>query len=300
MGSLIIDEILPARISITQTGLSGTRTARAPWRNWPAAVLELMGTPVYFNGSFQLIGQETWPGIPTLLVDSVDVEGMGATKKSTWFDGYNCEFARLTINYKVPEFKDDKDENGDPATYLIESLDYGVEIAVVPVLVVDKADAVKLAADAQTLLDSYQGSSVPRSVQNAAQAVANQTPKKKTVKKHIRIPSVTYKVTMPQVAELPSDEIQAAVGRVNKTQIFGGASGTVLFDGPNAERESAFFTRRFWRVSYQFIYQPFGWNNVLHPDTLKWVTAKAAGSQNDPYESTEMRRLFPAPYRVRR
>lgn len=303
MSNLIIDEINYASVQIGQDGLSGTRYPRCRWEDWPAVVTGLMGTPVFFGGLFMLLGRQNWPGMPTLKVDNVTVKGMGATVASTWYAGPNYEFAELTVNYKVPKDEDDKNENGDAATYLVEELDYSVEIIQVPVQVVDQQDLAKLQKDADELFaeqakrlpsSDEQGNPIPLPPKPIVQPQAV----KKTVKRNIRIPTITYKTTIPRLVELP-DKIQSHVGKINNRKIFGGAPGTVLFDGPSASRESAFFTQRFWKVDYQFIYQPHGWNNILHPDTLKWVPAKGVASDNDPYEHADLRKLYPKPYTVR-
>lgn len=292
------------KISIGQDGMTAVRQLMATWNDWPSTVLSLMGTPVFFNGTFMMVGRQQYPGIPTLSVDSIDVEGKGRNSRSSIGAGWNCTNALFTVNYAVPKEEDDKDENGDPATYLVESLDYAVEIVVAPVQVVDQQDLAKLQKNADQLW-AEQVKAAPSSNPDGSPAllppkpIANAQAIKKTVKRHIRVPSITYKVTIPRLAELPSRPIQKCIGRINKTQIFGGEPGHVLFDGPSAERESAFFTQRFWRVNYQFIYQPFGWNNTLHPDTLLWVPAKAIGADNDPYEARELKQLFPKPYVVR-
>ncbi len=303
MSSLIIDEIDSPSIQIGQDGMTGTRTARCHWDNWMRVVLDLMGTPVFSNGSFFLLGRDSFPGIPTMMVDSVSVKGMGATRKSTWASGSRWTYANLTVQYKVPKDEDEKDENEDPATYLVEELDYSVEIIQVPVKVVDKQDVAKLQKDADELW-AEQAAKLPSSNPDGSptaippKPVVNGEAVAKTIKRNIRIPTITYKTTMPRLFKLP-DKIQGTVGKVNNRKIFGGAPGTVLFDGPSASRESAFFTQRFWKVDYQFIYQPHGWNNILHPDTLKWVPAKGVASDNDPYEYADLRKLYPTPYSVR-
>lgn len=303
MSSRIIDEIEPATITIGQDGMNGTRVARCRWEDWTQTVLDLMGTPVFYGGAFYLLGRQNYPGIPTMLVDSVTVKGMGATRKSTWGQGGRWTYGNLTINYKIPKSEDDKDENGDPATYLVEELDYNVEIIQVPVKVVDQQDLAKLRKNAEQLWQE-QVRQAPSSNADGSPAplpprpIVNPEAVMKTVKRNIRIPTITYKTTMPRLPVLP-DKIQSHVGKINNRQIFGGALGTVLFDGPSASRESAFFTQRFWKVDYQFIYQPHGWNNILHPDTLQWVPAKGVASDNDPYEYADLRKLYPTPYKVR-
>lgn len=296
MASAIIDEIEGSgKFKIGQDGMAGTRIARCLWENWPAAIYELMGTPLVYGGTIVIVGRQHWPGIPILQVDSIDVEGQGRMKKTTWGQGPGYKYGKLTINYKTQIDEDDENpDGGEPGTYLIESLDYSVEIAVIPVLVVDDVDPEKAEKPADDVY--YPGGVVPK---DDPDVIANAEKRKKTVKRHVRIPTITYQTTLPRVPNLPYEAIRTACGRVNKTQIFGGAPGTVLFDGPQAERESAFFTARFWRVQYKFLYQPFGWNNTLHPDSLKWVPAKGNGSENDPYLGYELKNLFPAPYRVR-
>lgn len=301
MSSLIIDELGGSgKLNAGIDGMSGTRIARCLWLNWPATVMDLMGVPVFYAGYLQIIGRQTWPGLPLLQVNSIDVEGMGKMHGSNWYQGPSYEFAKLTINYKVNENEDDKDENGNPSPYLIESLDYGVDIAVVPVVVVDEADKVKLEQSSKDAWKNQPLSNPDGSPRLPVPiAPANKTPRKKTLKRHIRIPTITYKVTIPRYPNLPNEAIQDCLGRVNDKTIFGGVPGTVLFDGPNAERESIFFQQRFWRITYQFMYQPFGWNHQLHPETLQWVPAKGLGSDRDPYENARLQNLFPAPYRVR-
>jgi len=261
-----------------------------------------MGVLVIYGNAAYIVGRQNWPGVPALLVDSVTVEGLGKMLNSSWAYGPRYKWAKVTVDYKIPEHEDDKNDDGQPATYLIESLDYNVEIAVIPVQVVDDVDKKKIEEDAAAFKERIKN--LPSSNEDGSPFPippnpANIEPKKKTVKRHIRIPTVTYTVTIPRAGFLPNEQIQAAVGKVNSKQIFGAAPGTVLFDGPNAERESQFLTARTWKIKYNFIYQPFGWNNILHPDTLKWVPCIAAGSDNPPYESYNLANVVPPPYSVR-
>jgi len=306
MSSLIIDEIKGSGpISITQKGITASRIARCRWDDWPQVVSDLMGVLIVFGNNAMIIGTQTYPGLPALLVDSVEISGMGKMLNSSWGWGPRYDYAKLDIAYKVPEFQDDKDENGQPATYLIESLDYSVEIATVPVKVPDVVNKKKVEEDAGDALERAYAAQVANSQNPPPGATppepANDDKEKKTkiVKRHIRIPTITYTVTIPKSRILPADQIRLNVGKVNKSSIFGGPRGTVLFDGPNAERESAFLGDRTWRIKYQFIYQPHGWNNMLNPETLKWVPCIAVGADNAPYEFADLKKIFPSPYTVR-
>lgn len=294
MSSLIIDEIEKSgTFQISQDGMTGNRVARVDWDNWAQAVLDLMGVPVVFGQTVIWVGRQSWPGIPALQVDTVQVEGMGKNLKSTWEDGPRFEFAKLSVGYKIPEFEDKEDENGNPAQYLIESLDYSVELAVVPVMTVDNVDTAKLARE-----PGYDYREVPILNENP-QNVSGGLPMKSQQKRHIRIPTITYTVTMPRLRTIPHSTMQASLATVNKTKIFGGEPGTVLFDGPQADRESAFFSARYWKLTYKFLYQRFGWNKQMDPLTMKWVPAQALGAENAPYLIREHRDLFPEPYTPR-
>lgn len=296
MSAFIIDEIMGSgtgRFQISQDGMTGTRIARCYWADWPTVVINLMGTPVVFGQTVIWVGRQHWPGIPALQIDTVDVEGLGKQLSSTWEDGPRFEYAKVTAQYKVPEFEDNEDENGNPAQYLIESLDYSVELMVVPVLTVDNVDTAKMAREGQ-----YDYRETPI-LNEAPQNLSGSPQLKAQQKRHIRVPTITYTVTMPRLATIPHSTMQASLATVNKTKIFGGEPGTVLFDGPQADRESAFFSARYWRLTYKFLYQRFGWNKQIDPNTLKWVPAQALGAENAPYLIREHRDLFPEPYTPR-
>lgn len=296
MSALIIDEVQGSgKFQISSDGMTGTRICRSLWANWPSVVLDLMGTPVLFGQTIVWVGRGSWPGIPTLQVETIEVEGQGKSLKSNWEDGPKYDFAKFTIGYKIPEFEDNKNEAGQPAQYLIESLDYSVELAVVPVMTVDNVDTTK--TDNPDAYPYYK--TEPILAEEPAAPPAAAVPTKATTKRHVRIPTITYTVTMPRLATIPHSTMQASLATVNKTKLFGGQPGTVLFDGPQADRESAFFSARYWRLTYKFIYQRFGWNMQLDPNTLKWVPAQALGAENAPYPARELRDLFPAPYTPR-
>lgn len=245
---------------------TGTRLAEVDDAELGQAIQWLLGD-VYIapSGTEQVLNADEWPGIPYLRANKIAVSGIGtfcATSRE-WEEGISYEKWKLSISYKTAEYNEEDDESdGGPedATHLIQSLDYGVEILSVPM---------KIGSSSTPLAD------------------------RKDAVRHIRLPTIIYQATIPKVRRPDWNAVRTKVGCVNSDIIFGGAVGTVLFDGPHAEREIKIFSKPFWKVSYKLIYNKHGWNKQLNPDSLLWEDAwdKAAGT-TPPYESAALRPLL--------
>lgn len=237
---------------------------------------QLMGYAYRIGDNIIRVGAYPHPFLPGLRVKSVEAMPIGKRPAATWSTGGGADHYKLTVNYAIPTWNDDdEDDNDDPENddspepsqlYLTQSLDYSTEILSVPTKARDYV---------------YPGmwSEV-------------------IVKKSFRIPLVAYTATYERIPKPQWATIIALVGTVSTTKMFGAPPGTILFDGAHADRTAGRgpdFTKssRFWKVAYKFLFHPQGWNNVLHPESLKWVPANSVdGAGNLPYETNDLKQLF--------
>jgi hypothetical protein len=240
--------------------VTGTRVAEVSWAEMLDAVKYFLGAVVIAPDGVEIIySGDAWPGIPNLTAQSVDVEPRGKTGNSEWSEAIiPATRARLRIAYDTSRGGlQTGGSNGGPEdeVYLVESVDYSCEVLTIPVKVVDSG-------------------------------------KEREAKRHFRIPTITYIAELPKVLRPSWSTIQDLSGKINSVAVFGGAVGTVLFDGPKLNRtidQSGNFS---WHAVYKFVYNKFGWNNQLHPDTLEWVAATAVSGANTIYESADLSALW--------
>lgn len=238
--------------------ISGVRVAEVDWAQMIDAVKYFLGAIVLAPDGVEIVypGDE-WPGVANLLAASVTVKPMGKTGNSEWSSIIPATRARLTINYETSAWGSQTGGSTSPENepYLIESVDYSCEILSVPVKLTDGSNA-------------------------------------KEVKRHFRIPTITYVVEIPKIRKPNFSTIADLSGKVNSTTVFGGAAGTVLFDGPKLNREIHQTGDYAWKAVYKFVYNKHGWNNQPHPDTLAWVPHTAVASANVMYESADLTQLW--------
>jgi hypothetical protein len=83
----------------------------------------------------------------------------------------------------------------------------------------------------------------------------------------IRRGIVTMVQTRKNLASLPTGTVQGLAGCVNSLPFLSSAPGTVLFDGARADRRLTTVGAENWDMTYKFLYDPVGWNNVLQPSS---------------------------------
>jgi len=258
MAVATIEEIAEPKLSYTPEGISGTRVGKIPWVDVEDTVTDLTGGLNTYGDDAIWSSSKPWPNLSKLKVASVDVEPMGSRSANYSFhETIQFTDAKITINYETMPYEEPEDKDDDfDETYLIESLDFSVEVLVVPVKV--------------EISPGAGGGS-------------------RIVKKHIRIPTITYDVELPRVYNPQFALLRSSIGKVNTDGIFGADAETVLFDGPRASREIKYSSKsgwvRTWKLQLRFLYQQFGWNKTLDPVGLEWVDANAAGGGGEvPYE----------------
>lgn len=240
--------------------IRGTRVAEVSWAQLYDAVKFFLGAIVIANNGQEIVYPgDPWPGVPNLLASSVAVKPMGKTGNAvSWSSGVMpYERARLTIDYNTPNWGSSTGGSGSPENepYLIQNLDYSCEVLSVPVKLTDGSNT-------------------------------------KELKRHFRIPTITYTVEIPKFRNPNFTLIGDLSGKVNTVAVFGGAAGTVLFDGPKLNREVHLIGEYAWKATYKFIYNKFGWNKQIHPDTLAWVDIAALSGSNKMYETADLRQLW--------
>lgn len=268
-------------VQYTQEGITAKRVFKCPGAYMHAVALQMMGVLIQIGDQYMIVGSESYPGFPNLRVTEVEVSRLATSKHvtSTYTSGPMWEFAQLAVTYNTGVKNDKDDDNNDSPDnikYAVQSLDYSVEVLVLPVTVEDSV---------------YVGMGAPGADGMGRKNV------KRDVKRYIRIPTIAYDIKFEKIMNPTWAMFEDKIGKINTVPIGGGAIGTVLFEGVKADREITPAGDRAWGVNFKFIYQRHGWNNTIHPQTLKWVPAKSLDAQNDPYESTNLRDLIPAQFR---
>ena len=268
------------QLKLSWDGMTGVRVARqVPWGSLESVVPQILGHMIMAGEQPVIVAGEQWPGIPRLRAKSVDIRGEGQTVAQSWQLGPAYQFANLTVSYETSDNEDDEDDDDeddkDGEVQRVDQIDYDVEIMVVPMKV--KASV--------PLLPTESPSDYPGGIKYS----------EKEVKRHIRIPTITYTVTYPKVVKPPFTTIRSHIGKINSSAFLGGAAGTVLFDGPSLTRNFIPYDKKsVWKFVGKFIYQRNGWNKQLHPETLKWVDALDVGGDGatKPYETADLSQLF--------
>lgn len=252
-------------LNYSAEGLTGTRKAVVLGTDLNHAIGFLLGATQKTTTNETVVLPQPWPGIPSLFVESIRAYPEGKSGLSTWTNAVLPSTRyRLDIAYRSLSLQglsgDDK-EKPENVDYLIQEVDYSCETVIVPVKVTDtNASAVSTTRE---------------------------------VKHYIRLPKVEYSVTIPKVRYPKFDVIQDLNGKINSKVVFGGAIGTVLFDGPKLSNTISSISDPAWKFMCKFIYNKFGWNNVLHPETLKWVAAGSIdGGTTKPYDYGDLTRLW--------
>lgn len=240
--------------------ITGTRVAEVNFDEAAAAVRYFLGAIVIASGGQEIIYPgDPWPGFPTLIATSVALKPMGKTENAVDWSSEIIPHARarLTIQYSTPTWGESSGGSGGPEgePYIVEDVDYSCEVLSVPVKVTDGSNT-------------------------------------KEIKRHFRIPTITYTITIPKMRSPDWSLIRNLSGKVNSVEVFGGAAGTVLFDGPKLGREFMPDGANAWKATYKFIYNEKGWNKQLHPDTLTWVDLAALSGSNKMYTEADLRQLW--------
>jgi hypothetical protein len=250
------------KLTFGESSASGTRIAVVDAAQLFPAINFLMGyVYVDLSGKQVRLGADKWPYLPSLACTSVEVEPHGAMGLNGVGDWQNLgpyyEKAKLTVKYETLKYDEENDSNNpEDITFMTQELDYSCDILTVPMKV-------------------GSGASAP------------------TVNRHIRLPLITYTITIPQVVTPPWNLFNSLVGMVNDSTLFGGEPGTVLFDGPKVSRTVTLLGSKAWQVVLKLIYNRHGWNKTLNPNTLVWENAKDKQSGNTPpYESGPLDLLF--------
>lgn len=239
-------------------GISGTRVAEVEYAQLMDAVKFLLGSIVVATGGQEIVYTgDPWPGIPNLQAQRVSVKPMGKSGNSEWETNLPWTRARLTVQYNTPTWGAQTGSNSQPenAPYMIQDVDYSCEIFTIPIKATDGSEVAE-------------------------------------TKKSFRLPLITYTAEIPRVRFPSFSTIRTTNGKINTTPVFGGAAGTVLFDGPKLKNQLTTSGDYAWNVVFKFIYNEHGWNNILHPKTLTWVPADAISGSNKPYQTADLSALW--------
>jgi hypothetical protein len=249
-------------------GLVGRRKGRVTAAQLNHAIGYLLGAVLPTSGGYQQVSlPQSWPGIPSLMIDHVKATPHGKSGANTWSDAVlPHQFYMLDVEYKSMSLQsggggEDQQEKPENEEYLLQEVGYSCETIIVPLKVTDT---------------------------DATPATST-----KEVKHYIRLPKIEYTATIPKVRRPNFSLIQDLNGKINSKRVFGGAIGTVLFDGPSLSNTISSIGDPSWKFVMKFIYNKHGWNNMLHPVTLKWVAANSIdGGAEKMYQSADLTQLW--------
>lgn len=248
-------------------GLTGRRKGRVLASELTHAIGYLLGAVRPTSGGYQDVDlPQAWPGIPALMIDHIRATPHGKSGLSSWSSTVlPHQFYMLEVEYKSLSLQggggNNDQEKPENEEYLLQEVGYSCETIIVPLKVTD-TDA----------------------------AAATST---KEVKHYIRLPKIEYTATIPKVRRPNFSLIQDLNGKINSKKVFGGAVGTVLFDGPALSNTISSIGDPSWKFVMKFIYNKHGWNKMLHPVTLKWVNAGSVdGGTQKMYETADLTQLW--------
>ena len=269
-----IEEIKRATLSFGADEITGTRFGKVSYEDLFSAVDILMGTTLVEGDDAECVEGDVWPGIPELVVDTIQADALGATITSDWETGPKFDFAELTVGYKTKPF-----DEGEDADLLIQQLDYSVEVLVVPLKISLKGDPEGEGPDPGFVEFGPDGGPPPKGTNE------------RTVKRHIRLPTITYTMTLPRVRNPNFAALNEKIGKISSDFVLGAPAGQILFDGVNADRTLT-FRKRSWKVALKMIFNRHGWNNSIDPRTLLFRPIVAKFGDQKPYELTAMASLL--------
>ena len=216
--------------NFVRTGYStATRTLLCAWEDRIAIINQIRGGASVIGGFYYYTPSQAYPDAPSLPFDAIRVEGIaGDSGLSVGPNGMVAyKYARLRITYKTLDYI-------DGITTGTTSLDFASQMVNLP----QSTPTYKFPDG--TLLSAQDGPLVRRSIVSLVQ-------------------------TRKNLAQLPSALVQSLAGNVNSTGFLGGNPGTVLFDGARADRRLTTTGNENWDMTYKFMFDPIGWNNVLQP-----------------------------------
>lgn len=255
-------EVFPGsgKLKISGTSSSGTRLAKVSGSDLLAALRYLLPVvTIDSEGKEHRFGGDAFPNFPMLTVSEVTAEPSGAQSGEWEWSGNPLHSSyKLNITYSPQEQFQKEQDTPEGEDVLIIGVDYSVDLLSVPVRI------------PQTGSPSDKGRAV----------------------KHIRLPKVVYTLELPKVIKPKWSVINEASGTINSVAVMGCEIGTLLFDGPKLRTAINTVEPASWKVQYKFVYNKYGWNKSLNPDTLDWETVQAETGGNLPYEEYDIRNLW--------
>lgn len=217
--------------SLTGQRPSAKRIFLVDWSDWQEAVAQIYGSYQYIAGQATHTPPETFPGMPWLVAQDIQVEPFdpkspdGAGAPNT----YNMGGAKLTVTYSPIE--GDGSTGGshpdmpevDNGTYLTYSADIGAKMLSVP---------------GRTFLWS--------GLTGADRRLPDDQPMGKL------IPTEQFTLSWQRVPRPPFSQIRAKRGMVNDGEFMGFPDNNVLFLGAKLSRDFQVIDSGLWRVDYMF------------------------------------------------
>lgn len=260
-------------VSIGPGGTQAKRIFRVAWNDWQDFAEELTGGWRRVSGAYQLREPLPFPGLPNVVVDSLQVApfdarnpaGSHVSTLTRGLNEYPSAGALVTVQYKSrPDLETEDD--GDkpeiiPGTILTYRSDLGAESVTIP----GRAWNWNVAGDPKVPDDVNPG---------------------------ILMPTGSYTLHWDRVARPPWSAIRTLRGRVNDAPFYGAGAGTVLFLGARANRKFEFLRNAtLWSIEYAFTERSEPWNRFFRLETNAWTEIEDRGG-NPPYAAGDFTDLF--------
>jgi hypothetical protein len=243
--------------TFVRTGNStATRTLLCAWEDRVTIINQIRGGAMVVGGFYYYSTSQVYPDAPSLPFDSVRVEGIaGEDGLSVGRNGMVAyKYARLRITYKTLDYL-------EGVTTGTTSLEYATQIVSLP----QSVSTFKFPDG--SLLSPQDSPAIRRGI-------------------------VTIVQTRKNLAALPTALVQTLTGSVNSLPFLGSASGSVLFDGAHADRRLTTTGAENWDMTYKFLFDAVGWNNVLEPTTGSYQQIARISDSSTLYPTADLNTLL--------
>jgi len=251
----------------SRKGGTAVQKFRIAWNDINAFVREVFPS-AYVSGSYIIIPKAaSFPGKYWLIADNVSIEPFDPNYPQGLFDipNYYPTGARVTVNYKTPEFDQQNNSadgpGGQSITFVKHKVTIGGEFLTYP------SPACSWDAPSDYTLSTSPGDANRPTPRDYALAEDMQVA--------VTIPLIEHQLTWPHVAFPPWLAIRQCVGKVNAYPFAGAPAETLLFLGADGDREITNEGIRCWSLDYKLSEKnqnainpanPQGWNHFLRPD----------------------------------
>lgn len=230
------------KLDASSSGLNGVRILDCAWEDRKDAVEALLGKIVINNGVRNtILPPDQFPGWTNLEAESLSMDPIKLTGEDDIEGGAGYELARFTVNYKVLEYSQDSQDDGDSNAgqfYDTEQVDFEPSFVSVP------------------------GGTYTVGVSKALDITA------------IPVPLATRTFTKRDLATIP--DFMEFVGKVNDSAFPPGrtsaaSAGSLMFAGIKTTKKTNSEGLIRYDVQYVFKERYWSWNYAIDPKTGSWA-----------------------------